>query len=163
MFEKRRLEKLGISVIQEENKVSDFLSLGLSSYDISRSFVQNIMEKESDIKYYIDIHRDSVNDTKVTINNKPYAKILFVLGLDNPYYIKNKTILLQMNEYLNTNYPGISKGIYEKRGVGVDGKYNQDLSSNVLLIEIGGVNNNIEEVNNSTEIISLMIYHMLGD
>ena len=41
--------------------------------------------------------------------------------------------------------------------------YNQDLSQNVLLIEIGGIENNREEINNSTEILSLMIYHILGD
>ena len=68
-----------------------------------------------------------------------------------------------MNDYLNKNYPGISKGIYEKKGSGVDGVYNQDLADNVILIEIGGIKNNINEINNSTEIISLMLYHMLGD
>ena len=72
-------------------------------------------------------------------------------------------VMEKMNNYLNDNYPGLSKGIYEKKGMGVDGVYNQDLDKNVLLIEIGGIDNNYEEVNNSTEILSLMIYHMFGD
>ena len=42
----------------------------------------------SSLKYYIDIHRDSVskNITTVNINNKNYAKILFVVGLEHNNY-----------------------------------------------------------------------------
>ena len=88
---------------------------------------------------------------------------MFVLGLDNPYYEENKKVMMKMNKYLEENYPGLSKGILEKSGEGVDGVYNQDISSNVLLIEIGGIENNMEEVNNSTEIIALMFYNLLGE
>ena len=157
-----KLKKLGIKNIVEDKKVSDYLLLGKKDYDISREFINDIKNKE-DILYYIDIHRDSVKDTKVTINNKNYAKILFVLGMDNPNYLKNKDVLLKMNSYLNDNYPGLSKGILEKSGKDVDGVYNQDLDSNILLIEIGGIENNLEEVNNSTEIIALMLYSILGE
>ena len=160
---KNNLTKLGIKTIQEEAKTSELLHTGMKYYDISRSFIQNIIKKENNIAYFIDIHRDSVTDTTIKIKEKNYAKILFVLGLENKDYLKNKSIILKMNDYLNTNYPGLSKGIYEKKGDGVDGVYNQDIKENIILIEIGGVKNNIEEVNNSTEIISLMLYHMLGD
>ena len=160
---KNNLNKLGIKVIQEERKTSDYLITGLNYYDISKTFIKDIMKQEKDISYYIDIHRDSVKDTRVEINNKKYAKILFVLGLENNNYLENKEIISQMNDYLNTNYPGISRGIYEKKGKDVDGVYNQNLSPNVLLIEIGGIENNYEEINNSTEILSLMLYHILGD
>ena len=111
----------------------------------------------------IDIQRDSLSDTSVTINNKQYAKILFVLGLDNPNYLENKEILIKMNDYLNTNYPGLSKGILEKQDDKVNNIYNQDLGKNIILTLIGGVDNTYEEVNNSTEIMALMIYNFLGD
>ena len=159
---KNNLEKLGIKTIQNESKTSDYLDTSLSYYEISRNYILNNKDKYN-IAYFIDIHRDSVTDTTITINNKKYAKILFVLGLDNPNYKENKKVLEKMNDYLNKNYYGISRGIYEKKGSGVDGVYNQDLGSNVILIEIGGINNNYEETNNSTEIISLMLYHILGD
>ena len=157
------LNKLGIESIVEERKVSSLMYTGLSQYDISRNFINDIKSNYNSIRYYVDIHRDSVSDTKIIINNKKYAKIMFVLGLDNPNYLKNKDILVKMNKYLDDNYPGLSKGIYEKQGSSVNGIYNQDISENVLLIEIGGIDNNFEEVNNSTEIISLMLYYMLGD
>ena len=157
----KNLNKVGIKSIVEDKKVSDYLILGKKEYDISREFIKEKINQ--DFLYYIDIHRDSVGDTKITLNNKTYAKILFVLGLDNPNYLQNKELLLKMDKYLNENYPGLSRGILEKGGKGVDGVYNQDLKRNVLLFEIGGVENNLEEVNNSTEILSLMIYNLLGD
>lgn len=156
------LKKLGINSLVEIRKASDYINTGLNYYEISRSFIIDVMKKK-EYAYYIDIHRDSVKDTKVTINNKDYAKILFVLGKDNASYEANKSVILEMNEYLNNYYPGLSKGILEKSGKDVNGVYNQDLDKNVLLIEIGGIENNIEEVNNSTEILSLMLYSMLGD
>ena len=156
------LKKLGFTPLLENKKTSDFLYTGMSYYDISRIFIKDIKEKE-DIDFFIDIHRDSVSNTSVTINNKRYAKILFVLGLDNPSFEDNKRIIKEMNNYLDINYPGISKGILEKSGSGVDGIYNQDLDSHVMLIEIGGIENNFEEVNNSTEILSLMLYHFIGE
>ena len=155
------LNKLGIKTVIEKEKCSDYTNTGLSYYDISREFIKNNLENKFD--YYIDIHRDSVSNTKISINNKPYAKILFVLGIDNENYLENKKVLERMNNYLNNEYPGISRGIYEKDKKSGNGIYNQDLGSNVLLIEVGGVDNNYEELYNSTEIISLMIYHMLGE
>lgn len=157
------LKKLGINTLVEERHPSDFLHTGIGYYDISKNFINGVKDKYPNINYFIDIHRDSVVNTTVIINNKKYAKILFVLGLDNNNYQNNKIILEKMNKYLNDNYPGISKGILEKKGKDVNGVYNQDIGENVLLIELGGIENNIDEVYNSTEIIALMLYHMLGD
>ena len=120
-------------------------------------------DRSENITYYVDIHRDSVKNTTIEINNKKYAKIMFVLGLENENYLENKKVMEKMNNYLNIHYPGISRGIYEKKGIDVNGVYNQDYNKNILLIEVGGIENNIEEVNNSTEIIALMLYTMLGD
>ena len=149
------LLKLGIKSDIEEKKTSDYLVTGLNYYEVSRTFLKEKINNNYD--YYIDIHRDSATDTKIKINNKNYAKVLFVLGLENKNYEKNKELLVKMHTFLNNNYPGLSKGILEKKGSDVNGVYNQDLGSNFLLIEIGGVDNNLEEVNNTTEVLALML------
>ena len=154
------LKKIGIDSIVEERKVSDYQVNGINYYEISRKFLE---DRSENITYYVDIHRDSVKNTTIEINNKKYAKIMFVLGLENENYLENKKVMEKMNNYLNIHYPGISRGIYEKKGIDVNGVYNQDYNKNILLIEVGGIENNIEEVNNSTEIIALMLYTMLGD
>ena len=60
----------------------------------------------------------------------------------------------KLNSMLNNSKKGISKGILQKEGKGVNGVYNQDMDYNVILIEVGGYENTIEEVNNSVEILS---------
>ena len=51
----------------------------------------------------------------------------------------------------------------EKKGVGVNGIYNQDFNKNIILIEVGGQYNYIEEVNNTLKIISQVIYEYLNE
>ena len=88
---------------------------------------------------------------------------MFVLGLENENFKYNKEIITKINNYLNDNYKGLSRGIYEKSGQGVNGVYNQDFNKNVMLIEIGGINNDLTSVFNSTEIIAEALYYCLGD
>lgn len=164
---KDALKKFEIESIVEEDKVSNYLKdkSYSESYKISRRFLENAVLKNGSYEYFIDIHRDSVKKehTQVTIDNKEYAKIMFVLGLENKNYNENKQLVTKMNNYLNEFYPGLSRGIYEKSGKGVNGVYNQDFHKNTMLIEIGGVDSNLNSVFNSTEIIAKCLYDVIGD
>ena len=88
-----------------------------------------------------------------------YAKVMFLLGLENKNYLENKKVITKLNDYINKNYPGLSRGIYEKKGAGVNGIYNQDFSPNCLLIEVGGYENNLEEVNNTIKVLAEVIHY----
>ena len=132
---------------------------------ISQSTIVNFFIKNL-LKYFIDIHRDSVNKnvTSVNINGKDYARILFVIGLEHDNYKDNLKLSEDLNNLFNKYYKGLSRGIYKKEGPGVDGIYNQDISPNSILIEVGGVDNNIDEVLNTTEAISnILYYYIKGD
>lgn len=159
------LKRLGLySLVEKENTIDILNNRGLeysSSYKISRELLEKRQEETPSLELFFDIHRDSVKRsiTTVSINNISYAKIMFLLGLENPNYLENKKEIEIMNNYLNTNYPGLSRGIYEKKGVGVNGVYNQDYSKYVFLIEVGGVDNTIEEVSNSIKILAKTIYN----
>ena len=50
----------------------------------------------------------------------------------------------------------------KKGGKGVNGIYNQDFSSNTLLIELGGTYNKLEEVTNTVDIISESLLDLIG-
>ena len=157
------LENLGIySVVENKNVTNTINERGLSyssSYKVSREFLENKKIETPSLMYFIDLHRDSVKRsiTTTTIDNKTYAKTMFLLGLENPNYKENQKELEILNSYLDKNYKGLSRGIYEKKGSGVNGVYNQDLSPNVMLIEVGGIDNTIEEVSNSIKVIALML------
>ena len=160
---KDELSNMGIGAIVEENNVSNKilekkLAYGMS-YKISREFLENKFLQYPSLIYFIDLHRDSVNRsiTTVNINGVSYARTMFLLGLENDNYENNKIELLKLENYLNNNYKGISRGIYEKKGKGVNGIYNQDFSKYTMLIEVGGVENTIDEVANSIKVIALML------
>ncbi len=149
---RENLEKLGIHSIVEEGNMSDILaSKGWNhaqSYQVSRSLMEEKKSKYSTLKYFIDIHRDSVakNYTTASIGGQNYAKVLFVVGKDHAAWESNLNFANQINALIGKYYPGLSRGIMQKTGANVNGIYNQDFSPNCLLIETGGVDNTIEEV-----------------
>lgn len=157
---KEKLNKLGISTIVEDTDITNLMKLNgwnyNGSYKASRIAIMAAKNKYDSLKYFIDIHRDSVgkNISSVTINGKDYAKILFLVGLENPTYEGNLLMMSDLNSMVDKKYPKLSRGILKKQGKGVNGVYNQDISSGVMLIEIGGKDNNINEVINTTDALA---------
>lgn len=157
---KEKFNSIGLSTIVEDANMTEFLSINgwdyASSYKASRIFILDKKNNYPSLKYFIDIHRDSVgrDGTTVNIGGKNYAKILFVVGLEHNNYKSNLNTASEVNKLFDKYYPKLSKGIYKKSGPGVDGVYNQDISPNSMLIEVGGTGNNIDEVLNTINAIS---------
>ena len=152
---KEKLNERGLSTIVEDTNLTEFITLNNwsynNSYKASRIFLLDKKNTYPSLKYFIDIHRDSVNReiSTVKISNQNYARILFVVGLEHNKYQKNLDFTNKLNDISNKLYPGLSRGVLKKSWEGVDGIYNQDVNENVILIEIGGIDNNIEEVLNT--------------
>lgn len=166
---REKLNNNGVSSVVEDTNITEFLELNnwdySASYKASRIFILDKINTYPSIKYLIDIHRDSVGRelTTVKIDDKMYARILFVIGLEHDNYKNNLALANQVNDMFNKYYPGLSRGIYKKEGPNVNGIYNQDISSNALLIEVGGVDNNISEVINTVNAISDILTRLVGD
>jgi len=167
---RENLNKEGISTIVEEANMSEILKQNnwnySYSYQASRIVMEEKKKKYNSLKYFIDIHRDSIKKpyNTITIENKNYAKILFVIGKEHPNWNKNNELATNLNKILNTNYQGLSRGIIIKEGTNVNGIYNQDISPNCILIEVGGVDNTIEEVNNTMIVLSQILKkHIKGE
>ena len=164
-----KLEKKGINTVVEESDIKGYMKeKGMNSslsYKASRMFLENFYIKNPDYDLYIDIHRDSVAHdlSVVNINNKVCAKVLFVIGLENDNYQKNLDKVNTINSIINKKYSGLSRGIMKKKGVGVNGVYNQDLDERVILLEVGGNENTIEEVNNTLDLISNVLEEYLNE
>lgn len=150
------LNSKNIYTIVEENSINEILKRNnwnyAGSYKASRILIEEAKKMNPSLKYFIDVHRDSVkhDKTTVTINNKAFAKLLFIIGLENPHYEDNLLFTNKINEKINKYYPGLSRGIYKKKGIGVNGVYNQDNNKYTILIEVGGKENTIDEVMNAT-------------
>lgn len=144
-------EEQSIPVFLQENNFKYY-----KSYVGSRKYLMEAKEKYLNLTYFFDVHRDALKKEKSTLefNGKKYAKISFIVGLENKNYQGNLENTTKINEIINSLLPGLSRGILKKSGEGVNGIYNQDISSNIFLIEIGGNENNKEEVINTVEIIN---------
>lgn len=164
------LNDLGLPTLVETNDITEMLRINnwkyKYSYQASKILLEDAIDKNSNLTYFIDLHRDSMNYniTTATINNKQYAKVLFVVGKDHEGYEENLALAEKINEELKKFSPDITRGISLKGGNGVNGIYNQDISPNAVLIELGGQYNNITEVNNTIEILSKAIFESVkGD
>ncbi len=134
------------------------------SYKASKYYMEIAKKKYSTLNFYIDIHRDSVSKkiATTTYNKKDYAKVLFVVGLENKKYKDNLKNAEKLNSILKERIPNISRGIIKKQGKGVNGLYNQDFSSNVFLIEIGTKDSTKEEVINTINILKDSLLEYIG-
>ncbi len=153
----KSLEKHGIGAVVDKTDITTTSKeKGLKDYDASREVVQAAMADNNQIKYIFDLHRDMVSREVTTkeIDGKNYARTIFVVGAEHPDYEKNLKIATDLHKMLEEKYPGLSRGVLTKKGSGVDGKYNQDLSENAVLIEFGGVYNSLEETYLTADVIA---------
>ena len=158
---KKELDNNGIYTIVEDENIKDVLNknnwLYKDSYKVSRLWLENINNKYPTIKYYLDLHRDSVSET-IVIDNKRYAKMMFVLGMNHSNYEKNEVLVKKLSNYLDSKYKGIVKDtLYAKKNI-----FNQDFNENVFLIEIGGNENTLEEAYNSAMVLADAITSVIG-
>lgn len=118
------------------------------SYQASRQVVEEVISQQDQVTYIFDLHRDSrrKKDTTITIDEEDYAQLFFVIGADFENNDLNAKFATDLHEKLDQAYPGISRGVAEMGGSGRNGVYNQDLSSNAILIEFGGVDNTLDEL-----------------
>ena len=148
---KDELNNLGINALVEERPViKEIKKQGLPyyySYDISNKYCKEIKEKYPSIIYFIDLHRDGIDKSlsTVTINNKTYAKMMFLLGMKHSDSNKNLEVVTKLNNYLNDNYKGLMRNIYKRNDI----TYYQYFDSHNFIIEVGGQDNTYQEVYNS--------------
>lgn len=124
------------------------------SYINSMRTVQQVLKKHPGIQLVLDIHRDaglkSRADTMVKIGNKNYAKVLIVVGTENPRYKQNLAFAEKVAAKADDMYPGLIKSIRLAK----ERRYNQHLHPRSLLLEFGSDLNTQEDSNNSAALMA---------
>ena len=158
------LTKQGIPLLVEDRDVRDVLRANgwnfAASYQASRIFLEERIHQYPTLQFFFDLHRDGIawDLARAEINGRPYARVLFVIGTDNPVgYAKNYQMARRLHDMLEEQRPGISRGIMPSGGIGRDGIYNQDVASTLQLIEIGTVETTVEEAMNTMEILAIVL------
>ncbi|EST10555.1 stage II sporulation protein P [Sporolactobacillus laevolacticus] len=123
------------------------------AYAKSRIIVQDALKQTPTLNYLIDIHRDSSGRSVTTMNigSTSYARISIIIGEANPNYSANLYLAKQVKNQIDKKYPDLVRGIVGKTKLEGNGIYNQDLSKNAILVEIGGVDNNLQEITRSSK------------
>lgn len=153
--------KKDIHVIKETLKTSELLKKenkkNEDSFKTSRVYLEEA-NKNNKIDLYIDLHRSDSNyqDTTIETKDKKLAKIEFIVELVGDYSEVNNEIANKINAKLNEEYPNISTISTRKTS-----NINQDLTGNMIFINIGGHENNLEEVENTILILSNVIKEIL--
>ena len=160
---KEELNKEGIPTIVESSNINEYITQNnlkyYQSYEASRYYVKKTLENNQNLDLIIDLHRDAIekNASTVTINNKEYAKILFVVGIEHENYEANLNITNTINNMIKEKYPTLTRGVITKSGKNVNGIYNQDLNPNSILIECGGYKNSMGEIVNTINLLAEII------
>lgn len=165
---KEILGENGFDVELEMGNIQEFLISNNYSYD--RSYIASRYFIEEEIKtgnydLIIDFHRDAVTKkaSTATIDGKNYAKIMFVIGKKNKNYALNYEVAKGLNDIIAKQYPELTRGILLQSGSSVNGLYNQDIATNMILIEVGGNSNTFEEVINTLQLITPLIGEYLNE
>ncbi len=155
-----KLNDYNIGSIVEESSLKDGLEKNGYTYSeaylVSKEWLKNLDAK---MALYIDLHRDSLDYkySNILIDNKDYAKIMFVVGTNHENYEKNLKVAQGIDNEIKKINSKISRGILEKPYV-----YNQNFNSNCILIELGAEHSTYESISNSIEILAQAIKNYLG-
>lgn len=161
---KDHLNDLNINSVVEKRTIKSYLNknkLDYSySYQASRNYIRDELKK-NDYLILIDLHRDSATKkyTSYEKDNKKYARIMFVLGKNYSTYSDNEKFMNNLNDRINKNYKGLSRGVFIRKS----SKYNQDLSKRAILIEVGGVDSTLEEINNTLYVFANILNDYINE
>ncbi|MGI6143527.1 MAG: stage II sporulation protein P [bacterium] len=156
----QELRKKGITVIHDQTPHD--IDVHREAYSHSAKTVAAILQEHPDLELIIDLHRDapsasaaeSRSITSTTVAGEKMAGILFMvgtdgLGLEHPNWRENHMLAQQISRQMEQMYPGLSRGVRTSRA-----RYNQHLSPRMILVELGGVENNMEEITRAAECLA---------
>ncbi|APH03700.1 stage II sporulation protein P [Bacillus weihaiensis] len=165
----KALERRNIPALQDTTNIQQILKekeLSYShSYTISRNIMEEALQQHKEIKLMIDLHRSAQKRSMTTtkVNGKDTAKITFVVSKLSKNYKENRKIAELLHQKLEKHYPTVSTGVWIKEGNETENTYNQDVFENTLLINLGGVENTLEEESRSVELLANVIKEVVEE
>lgn len=164
---KKELENAGFSVVHDKTQ-HDYPSYN-GSYTRSKATVQGYLKKYSSIRVVIDLHRDAMasgNDKiapTVEIANQKAAQVMLVMGSQtgsitgHSKWKENLRLALLLQQQFEKKYPGFARSMLLKSA-----KYNQNLSTGSILIEIGTDANTLSQALYSGELVGKTLAETLN-
>ena len=161
------LEAAGIGVIHDATQ-HDYPSYN-GAYDRSQKTVEQYLAEYPSIKIVLDVHRDAIASgdqvisAETEIDGKKAAQVMIISGCDDgtmgyPDYMKNLSFAAALQNQLEGDYPTLTRPIlFDYR------KYNQQLTTGSLLLEIGSHGNTLEQAAYTGELIGKSLGRLLNE
>ncbi|MBR6633146.1 MAG: stage II sporulation protein P [Clostridia bacterium] len=138
-----------------------------SAYSNSRKSIKKYLEKYPSIQYVIDIHRDSLGGDggekikTMASELEECAQVMLVAGCNGkgvvyPDWESNLSLALKYKEAMDNKYPSLSRPIYLRYS-----RYNLDLTTGSLLLEVGSCANTFKEALKAAELAAECFAEML--
>lgn len=158
-----RLRSAGIGVVVDET-IHDWPDWN-KSYSNSLETAKRLLKTYTELDILIDMHRDagvSREDSVVNIDGKPAARLMLVVGSNQRYqhdnWQENEAFMRQIADLMDEMYPGLLRRVSVQSG-----RYNQHVSTNAILVEMGTTENTIEEVEYSARLLANVLQRLLGE
>ena len=150
---KQALEAQGIETVYSKDT---FLPHDAGAYRRSRRTAEELLKRNPDA--LLDIHRDAVpaEQYETEVDGEDISKVRLFVGRSNQNAAANKAFARQIKAAADKLYPGLVKDIFIGRG-----NYNQELSSNALLLEFGTHEIEKEKAMASTEYMARVLDEVL--
>ena len=140
------LEAEGIRVIHDRT-LHDYPSYN-DAYGKARQTIVDALAQNPSICLVLDLHRDAAEDAQgnqkvstATVEGQDCANLMLVMGSDKgslsfPDWERNMALAVKLQAQLEQRHPGLCRPINL-----VTSRYNQDLSTGALLVEVGTAGN----------------------
>ena len=143
----KELEAAGVTVIHDTTLCDepDFNK----SYSKSLEVAKKHIAENSKIKVILDVHRDSIEDSdggRVKTNGPDGAsQLMFVVGTDtggaeHPLWRQNLAFALNLQRRIEAAHPGLMRRVNLRSS-----RFNQQLSTGSLILEVGSDGNTLDE------------------
>lgn len=138
-----------------------------SSYSNARKSIRTYLEEYPSIRLVLDIHRDSVEGSDgeqvrftAQKDGQTTAQLMMVVGTDanglnHPNWSENMSLAVKLHAQLEKNCPGICRPISFRSQ-----RFNQDLSTGAMLIEVGSAGNTRAEALLAAQILGQAIIEL---
>ncbi|TDA70225.1 MAG: hypothetical protein D9V47_02360 [Clostridia bacterium] len=129
------------------------------SYGNSARTVSQALAAYPHLRLIVDVHRDAgIGAESFTWQGQNVAKVLLVVGsehtLPHPRWRENLALANHIKETMAAFYPGMSRGVRVQHG-----RYNQHLSPQAILVEVGTAENSLEEAKRAARLLA----HVLAE
>lgn len=130
-------------------------------YLLSRNYVKEMLALHPTLQVVLDVHRD-VRNRERTTTNKELATIRLVINNAHPSWEKNRDFALKISHKAKEMYPDFPIEVSQQKGRSPV-YWNQDLHPHAILVEIGGIENTLDEEYASANVLAQLLTEVLRD